>query len=798
MPSEMKDWIVPGATHVIVVPHATYDDLLYERPFQSPTGKRFDKMVDAAPAKINIVYRVPEAINRGKKDARVYADKARACRESWLKRASETGVGTLPTLYMGEAANDLHPTFRAHHHYILSPEGHMWVDDHARAFWLRPQLGVLLEAAFPRWVLGNPGIDLEVYELGATERALELLRSLGDEIAYDIETLGRFPDRDPITSFGLSDGTTSVVVPWDTYSTRKHGQVLGLTPGLGLKSCSSLGRAIRQEVIRIVSTHYCITHNGTYDAGGLRPRGIPARNDFDLMAAYQVMYSELPSDLESVCKHLLPIATAWKTVYNPFKKEKQAKTEEEKEKRYQHFIKQIGYEPYMDSPWDVLAKYNARDVFYNFHAAMELRELMNQATSNGIYPNCWKIFKEGMTNLEIAWRMRQWGWQLDERRLQRLKRALEGTIKTRDAQIFRFLPEGVNPRSPLALRKFFYETCQEPVVFKTDSGAPAVNSESVKHIARFGRSNRAKNAAKLLARRKKADTLLSMVEKLEAEPVVRASFLPNKQVTGRWSVFNPPLTNINPTIRKCFQARPGNWIVASDWKAVEQHMIALVAGDLKMLEDISRGVDMHIVTAVDSMKLKPEQVTGALRKVAKFVGFNSNYSSLRIESTAKTILRKLQQGGIYNLTYNDVVEILTNLWDSRKEIWNAKVDSFEFAKKNNYVEEHIAGRRRFFHNVHPPETQCLNHRIQGAVASMASIAIAGIDRELDHTKEGILLLKHDEIVLEGPDPLRLANLLKKHMIQISKFNGNKATFQIDIDIWKKHWHAGKKYKLENL
>ena len=60
------------------------------------------------------------------------------------------------------------------------------------------------------------------------------------------------------------------------------------------------------------------------------------------------------------------------------------------------------------------------------------------------------------------------------------------------------------------------------------------------------------------------------------------------------------------------------------------------------------------------------------------------------------------------------------------------------------------------------------------------MAIEEIDKELNWTTEGILVQVHDELVLEGPDPVKLFGALKRGMEQSVSYGGRTWTPRIDV------------------
>lgn len=747
-------------------------DIHTELPMSGPSEQKVLNILDShglSPKKCNQIYAVACYVPRGKGDSSLVQKAAKCCRPRLEQELAP--VKSLPTLYMGiDTTHGLKDWEKAQSNYIIQ-DNRLYTHSAFIALYSSAKFAPIFKDALKRFAelaIGKYKPLVCTQHIGVSNESLRALLKMRHKkyLSYDIETQGTDPAVDPITAAGISDGENTVVLPWDTYQNKTHGHVDGI------HVYGKLGALCKKLYIRFIThpKYTRIGHNVMYDAGGFRGRGIPAGAEYDLMAAYYNYHPELPANLQAVCAHLLPIEFAWKTVYKNGTKGKRSLT----------------YEPYMDCPWDTLAYYCGRDVFYTYHAALRL------ITEPNNYPAADSLRQNTQRNLEIAWRSKLWSWRVDSRRVARLQKTLTGKIADLDSKLALILPAGIKVGSSQQLRHWFYVVQGETITYRTDSGEGSTKALALKYFKKHADNKLSREVAVLLLERAKYRNLLTTLKQFQGLDKVTPFIQPNRQLSGRWSFSDPPMSNLNGVVRKCFVARPGNWLVCCDWSAAEQRMIALVAGDEKMMASIERGEDPHINTAVDSMGLKKEEVTDALRKAAKIVGFNTNYSSLHPESTAKTLLEKFHGAEIYTVSYATILGMLRRLWKTRKEIWDFKVDSYKFALQHKYVEEHIFGRRRFFH-AEPRDTECANLRIQGAISSMADIAIQGIDTELDHSKEGILLLHHDSIMVEGPDLLRLINLLKKHMVMDIQYNGRTLRFDVDVQ-YGRRWYAFKKWR----
>lgn len=194
-------------------------------------------------------------------------------------------------------------------------ENRMYVDHPRVPFWHKtvnqPQWLAAI-ARFGRYVRGEIPPRSPTPIVGVSEDALQALRGMGPVVGWDVETLGVDPLSARLTCIGFADTDKSVSVPWDDYSSARHGDVRGIG------SYGELGAAIRTEVQKILtSVRTLVTQNGSYDLLAMERQGIPARNDFDTLHAYKTLWPEASAGLEVLARHLVPrLDHNWKTVHS--------------------------------------------------------------------------------------------------------------------------------------------------------------------------------------------------------------------------------------------------------------------------------------------------------------------------------------------------------------------------------------------------------------------------------------------------------------------------------------------------
>lgn len=138
-----------------------------------------------------------------------------------------------------------------------------------------------------------------------TEEARTALRRMrGFPIAVDIES---YSTQDLITAIGISDGITSVSVPWDSFTPFGQSEPEpGATPD---------ARALVEELLAADTPK--IFHNYTYDVPFLERKGVPVGGVIhDTYAMHGVVYKQWRHGLQRACASELLIPP-WKSIWHP-------------------------------------------------------------------------------------------------------------------------------------------------------------------------------------------------------------------------------------------------------------------------------------------------------------------------------------------------------------------------------------------------------------------------------------------------------------------------------------------------
>lgn len=254
--------------------------------------------------------------------------------------------------------------------------------------------------------------------------------------------------------------------------------------------------------------------------------------------------------------------------------------------------------------------------------------------------------------------------------------------------------------------------------------------------------------------------------------VLRANAIQGGTTTGRMSYSNPNLQNIPKEdepedqelpfhVRESFIPRPGHFFYSIDYEQMEYRLMLDYAGEMKLIDRVMSGEDLHQVTA---------DMVGISRKYAKTLNFAILYGA-----GAEKIAWML------DIKESEARELM-NIYFARLPMVERFIDR---------VKEH-GRQRRFVYNwfgrrLHiSSSSECYklpNHLIQGGCADLVKIWMNRIDDFLIEkgAKTKMLLQIHDELLLECvPEEADIALEIQKlaESIYPSK-NGMKMTTSLE-------------------
>lgn len=254
--------------------------------------------------------------------------------------------------------------------------------------------------------------------------------------------------------------------------------------------------------------------------------------------------------------------------------------------------------------------------------------------------------------------------------------------------------------------------------------------------------------------------------------VIHADIRQGGTETGRMSYRDPNLQNIPKEdfaedqnlpfqVRECFVPRHGHFLSPLDFEQMEYKVMLDYAGEMKLIERVLAGEDLHQVTA---------DMVGITRKYAKTLNFAILYGA-GLEKIAKMLgvttkeageLRKLYFGRLPRV--HKFIREVISAGEARGYIFN------KFGRRC-----HIA--QKDFAYVLP------NHLIQGTCADIVKIAMNRIfDMLIEEKAETNMLLQvHDELLFEPTfDEAEIVLDIQKIMENVYEpFNNMKLTTSIE-------------------
>lgn len=240
------------------------------------------------------------------------------------------------------------------------------------------------------------------------------------------------------------------------------------------------------------------------------------------------------------------------------------------------------------------------------------------------------------------------------------------------------------------------------------------------------------------------------IEQLPPEPVCDITveggghFLLNGVVTHNSS---PNLQQIprSREFRSCFRPLPGRAFALADFGQVELRAAAEVSGDPVLIGLYRRGEDAHRMTASIVNEVPPDQVTKAMRQMAKPINFGLIFSL----GAEKLVLYAQSAYGV-TMTLRQAERFREKFFATYEGLRQWQHKTLARGKREG-ISRSLAGRIRYMgeedHGEH------LNHPIQSSCADglKASLAIVHEKLRAYGGRARIVHMVHDEIIVEADD-----------------------------------------------
>lgn len=524
----------------------------------------------------------------------------------------------------------------------------------------------------------------------------------------------------------------------------------------------------------LASSRPKIFHNAQHDILELTGKGYEIKGEVhDTLLMHAVAAPQLSHRLTDVAAYEL-LANRWKTEFRVEGDDKGSKLDR-----------------FAFAPLEELLPYNAKDVQ---GTAMLYPILGEHVLKTHKGP---ELYGQLRQTDKVAMKMKERGVMLDRSRFQGHRDNLTKELDKvrggfRDLEIpeeFNLGKSGQNP----SISRLFFDVFKLPAMAWTDDGKPSLDSKTLKRFcAHEGGQSLPANVARLVYRYRKYTKLLSnYIDGMPADSadIVHPTWRAFGTRTGRWSATDPAAQTIPkpkwetidgvkilvaPGMRDLFRARPGCTIVEADYSQLELRIVALLAGDKKLLEWYANGEDVHTLNAKEVFQVQVP--TKQQRELAKRVVYGLNYGG-----SAQTIWRSLLVD-FPGLPFSNVVRVVAGWFASHPAIKSWQDQQIRLARRRLYVEAPISGRRQTYHDGKIVPTEVLNFPIQSTAGDLMNLAILQISKELNWGPEGILFQVHDSAVVEGPDQDRLVSVVKRAMEQEVELMGQRTKFVVDVKV----------------
>ncbi len=629
-----------------------------------------------------------------------------------------------------------------------------------------------------RWATGKlPEWDWGPIQIepGPKQRALiTRMRESGLPLGVDVETAGINPRNSPLLCVGVGTRECAVSVNWHPMANNY--------------------RETKMLISLIKSDQSKVMQNAQHDILTLRHNAIPVGGEcFDTLLAHHIVAPQLPHDLGTIASCYFP-APKWKTIFG-------ASTDEK------------GLAVYTKRPGAELRLYNAKDALMTARLKDELEKTLSRTHRSGTQLQVIHDLAE------VAMEMRDHGVVAVEENRKKHELALLDVIRVQEEEFAalglthvlvgkkkyrktrRNDERGKNERcetyhfstavyaGPYRLGAngqhrdlnilFFDVWGCKPRDFSEDTHKPKLDRDLLSYECGNFDPLIARTARQILQYREATKLLSTYVRGLpvEADGIVRPTFKVYGTKTGRWSSAQPNAQNIPAKMRDMFASRPGRYLCAADYSQLELRITAAMSGDPLLLEWFRLGRDVHREVAASVFGCTPEQVTLPQRALTKGVVYGMNYGA-GAETIWRTLLIKFPK-----VKLKMVENIIKDWYKQHPKLRDLQQDLLDIAAKTLYVEAPFSGRREYFHDGRIEPTKVFNFPIQGTAGDIMNESILHLDKLCAAEKDtNIIFQVHDEIVIEGPDPARMFDMLKESMQRDLEMNNYTVAMPVDVDI----------------
>lgn len=397
----------------------------------------------------------------------------------------------------------------------------------------------------------------------------------------------------------------------------------------------------------------------------------------------------------------------------------------------------------------------------------------------------WQLFSElEMPLVEILARMEGCGVALDTQLLGSMSKELEEQLRILERDIYENVGHEFNINSPQQLGNVLFKELHLPGAKRTKTGysTDAATMEALKGahpiielVQEYRQLMKLKSTY--------VDALPALIDSQTGR--VHTTLNQTATATGRLSSSEPNLQNIpvrgelGRQIRFAFVAEPPCVLVGADYSQVELRVLAHFSQDPLLVEAFRNDEDIHNATASQVFGVSRDEVSLAMRRVAKVVNFGVVYGMSEYGLEQAT---DLSRGG--------AAEFIKAYFEKYAKMKEYLDSSKEQAREQGYVQT-LFGRRRYVPEIksanrqirEAAERMAINMPIQGTAADIIKLAMIRIQNELDQrgSRTRMILQVHDELLFEVP-PEEVEEVTKMVEQKMSRVVGLSVPLKVDIKV----------------
>lgn len=373
--------------------------------------------------------------------------------------------------------------------------------------------------------------------------------------------------------------------------------------------------------------------------------------------------------------------------------------------------------------------YAARDVVHLARLADELKASLRAASLQD-------TADLEMSTLLVAVSLQNEGIEVDVERVKTLRNRYQQDASAEEQELGKLAGSALNPDSPQQVKEVLGQRGYAIKDTKEDT-LGRINDPVASKLVRYRRS------------KKSVDACDALLDHIESDGRVHASFDPLKARTGRFSSSNPNMQNIpRGELRSCIRAKNGHKLIGADYSQIELRVAAALSKEMRMIVAFAAGIDLHVQTASLLLNKDKLLIGKEERQLAKAVNFG-----LLFGQRAEGLVDYARKSYGVTLTRDQAESYRSAFlraypgfaaWQSRQ------------ADAANSAEEvrTILGRRRLLpsgrENWWKRYSSLLNTPVQGSAADGLKRALCRLHAELP-TGSRIVSCIHDEILVEAPD-----------------------------------------------